>query len=324
DVYKRQILITTLIGIAIFAGLSIWGNISEVAVLMSRFPWGWLPGILFLTSINYLLRFLKWHYYLSVLNIRITKVDSALIFFSGLSFSVTPYKAGEVVKSFFLERACGEKTCRTVPIVLAERLTDVTGMVLLAAIGALNYSFGPYVVGATIAAIIVLLFLSQSPKMSMVIINAMGRFPVLRRYRNDLITLYQSSHELLGPKPTVLATFISTASWFFECLAAWLILSALNAGVSIFQATSTYAISSIAGAIVLLPGGLGATEASLVGMLVMSNVPNAVAACATFLIRISTLWYGVTLGMIVSGLLLRRWHFSPFSVSTVPELSNGK
>jgi uncharacterized protein (TIRG00374 family) len=56
----------------------------------------------------------------------------------------------------------------------------------------------------------------------------------------------------------------------------------------------------VIGAVSALPGGLGAFEASAAGMLtLLLDIPASTAAAATLLIRFATLWFGVTLGLIV-------------------------
>ena len=71
-------------------------------------------------------------------------------------------------------------------------------------------------------------------------------------------------------------------------------------GSSALACVFIYAISTIAGAISMLPGGLGSTELGmslLLRKLVGASVGQATAA--TFLIRIITLWFAVVLGAIV-------------------------
>jgi uncharacterized membrane protein YbhN (UPF0104 family) len=57
--------------------------------------------------------------------------------------------------------------------------------------------------------------------------------------------------------------------------------------------------STVIGAISALPGGLLATDASIVGMLILLLGMDAkTATAATLLIRFATLWFGVGLGLI--------------------------
>jgi len=56
-----------------------------------------------------------------------------------------------------------------------------------------------------------------------------------------------------------------------------------------------------------LPGGLGAAEVSLVGMLALVvGLPREVAATASLLIRFCALWFGMTLGFVVLAFYQRR------------------
>ena len=48
----------------------------------------------------------------------------------------------------------------------------------------------------------------------------------------------------------------------------------------------------------MLPGGLGATEASLTGLLIFLNISKDISAASTIIIRICTLWFAVLLGII--------------------------
>src|SRR5205085_9737441 len=72
--------------------------------------------------------------------------------------------------------------------------------------------------------------------------------------------------------------------------------------------------SSLIGSITLLPGGLGATDASITGMLLFL-VPRALpgvaamsqdtAVAATLLVRFSTLWFGVAIGLLALSIVQR-------------------
>jgi uncharacterized protein (TIRG00374 family) len=62
------------------------------------------------------------------------------------------------------------------------------------------------------------------------------------------------------------------------------------------------AFSTVIGAVSALPGGLGAAEASIAGMLIfLIGAPKETATAATLLIRFATLWFAVFLGLITWG-----------------------
>jgi uncharacterized membrane protein YbhN (UPF0104 family) len=74
----------------------------------------------------------------------------------------------------------------------------------------------------------------------------------------------------------------------------------------LLQATFILAMATLVGSISMLPGGLGAADASVAGLLLLlvqaAPMSQPVAVAATLLIRFGTLWFGVLLG--VAALLL--------------------
>ncbi|HEU4792122.1 MAG TPA: lysylphosphatidylglycerol synthase domain-containing protein, partial [Nitrolancea sp.] len=109
---------------------------------------------------------------------------------------------------------------------------------------------------------------------------------------------------LLRPGNLLIATGIGVVSWSGECLALGLILNGLGLPFSwslLATATFILATATIAGAISMLPGGLGAAEASITGLLLLlvsdPRMTPELAAAATLLVQFATLWFGVLLGM---------------------------
>ena len=57
----------------------------------------------------------------------------------------------------------------------------------------------------------------------------------------------------------------------------------------------------------MMPGGIGLTEVSLTGLLVKIScetpIQTSLAAAATIIIRLCTLWFAVVVGIIASAML---------------------
>jgi uncharacterized protein (TIRG00374 family) len=95
------------------------------------------------------------------------------------------------------------------------------------------------------------------------------------------------------------ATLLSLLAWGLEALAFYWILQAMGADVRLTLAIFVYAVAMLAGALSFMPGGLGSTEAVMVGLLVSSGVELPDAIAATVLLRLVTLWLAVGLGTVV-------------------------
>ena len=101
--------------------------------------------------------FLKWQFYLKVLAIEdVGIVDSFLTFLSGFVLTISPGKVGEVFKSFVLFETHGVPMPKTAPIVVAERITDLIGVIVLIVIGSLGFRGGalPAIVGTALVVIL--------------------------------------------------------------------------------------------------------------------------------------------------------------------------
>ncbi len=302
DNLKQKIIYSIVFGILVVLVLAIYADIDAIISVFFKFEWKYIPVIIALTVLNYLLRFYKWDYYLSQLDIHIDKKDSAIVFFSGLTMSVTPGKLGEVLKSYLLKQMNGISISRTVPIVFAERLTDVIGLIILSSFGAVMFQHGEVVLATMLFMIFSIVATIQSRSISMYLIAFGEKLPVISKFAHHLHELYESAFILFKLRTLSVSIGISIVSWFFECVAMWYVLKGFGLDSSILFATFVFAFSSMAGAVSMLPGGLGVAEGSIVGILYMMGISKAIATGSALLIRFFTLWFGVLVGIITLGL----------------------
>lgn len=126
------------------------------------------------------------------------------------------------------------------------------------------------------------------------------------RFALKVQTAYNSALELVDLKVLIPSILIATVSWFFECIGFYIVICAYSTDISLSLATFIYSFSTIAGAISMLPGGLGLTEGSMTGLLVLNKVPKDESAAITIIIRLATLWFAVALGLITLYIFQRR------------------
>lgn len=288
----------------VVAGLSLFADLPKTAEALSTFVWAWLPAILALTLLNYVLRFVKWHFYLGQIGVRdLPWRDSAMLFFSGLSMVVTPGKVGEWLKSYLLRELTGTPFSASAPIIVAERLTDGVAMLLLASVGLLAYGYGWQVLLVVSAGAAVVVFASQYPPAERFIFDLASRMPVISGQVKHLRLFYESTNQLFRPRNLAFAIGLGVVSWFGECLAFYLVLIGLGnepSATLLLQATFILATATIVGSVSMLPGGLAAAEGSIAGLLLLLGVTasKGIAAAATLIIRFCTLWFGVAVGIV--------------------------
>ena len=302
----RRAAIGLVLAILVFTILTLAGDVGELRDVMGRFDWRWAPLIVVLTIWNYALRYLKWEMYLDALGVpRIPRWANVRIFLSGFAMSITPGKVGEVIKAFQVQRLTGVPVERTAAAVAAERATDGLAMLILASVGATQFSYGrPFVALIAVFALAAVLIM-QRPALLHALVARLERFPVVGKVAGRAEHFITSSSLLMQPRLLLRGTVIGVVSWAGECLAFLLILIALGIDASwslLLIATFVLAVSSLAGGISMLPGGLGVADASVAGMLLalvdQPDMTRATAVAATLLVRFATLWFAVLLGFV--------------------------
>jgi uncharacterized protein (TIRG00374 family) len=319
----RGLIVAAVLALAVFALVIAWGDAPAVARALGNFPPLLTVPVLLLTVWNYALRWLRWQFFLRVLNVSgIRRLDSVLVFLSGFAMGLTPGKSGEVTKSYWLRELAGPERApfaHTAPIVFAERLVDGIAMLLLATTGLISFRFGVAALLGVAALAAIAIALLRARGVVNFFLRLVAAQPRLARVASLAQTAYDSARELLTWRRLLLAVAVGVVSWGGECLALYVILLGLGAepGLNVLnQATFALAAGSLVGSASLLPGGLGAAEGTVAAVLdLVAGQPRDVAAAATLLIRACTLWFGVALGAAALVVLSRRVLSAPARVS---------
>lgn len=306
---QRSLALAAASGALFYVGFACYSGLPKVIDALRSYAWSTAAGALILAAINYLLRFLKWELYLRRLGARIPIGDSFGIFLSGFSLTVTPGKVGEVLKSYLLREAHGVPMARTAPIVVAERLTDLIALAALALIGVGALAGGERLAWLALGLVGVAVACVASERLALGVIDLLGGLPIVGKLAPKLREFYAATRTLLAPTPLVVTTLLSIAAWLCECLAFWLVLRGFSgAEASLKLCTFIYASMTIAGALSFLPGGLGVQEIGMVKLLMTQahGVSAPVAAAATFVTRLCTLWFAVVIGVVALVIMQRR------------------
>jgi len=299
-----------LLAVLVYGAFVIWTGVRSLGLALASFHWVALALAVLLSSFNYCLRFLKWEYYLRLLGVpKFRTSDSFLVFLSGFVLTITPGKVGEVFKSAVLQKTHGVDLALTAPIVIGERLTDVIAIVLLVIIGSIGFAGGLLWagLGALAVTILLVLILWDAPaNFAIARIERSGGklaalLPKLQTARASLVTV--ASLRTL-PIPTAL----SLLGWAAEGLGLWGLLRGFGQETPASVALFFYATSTLAGALVPVPGGLGVAETILQGGLFeLGGVPLPAATGAMLFSRFATLWWAVLVGFVALGLLRLRF-----------------
>lgn len=307
---QNKLIIGLVLGLIISTGLALWGDVGQISNAVKGFGWHYAPQILAFVVMGYLGRFLKWQLYLDELDIRIGWPDSARVFFSGLCMSVTPGKVGEVLKSYLLLKQHKVSFCRSAPTIIAERLTDLIAMLILASLAAsvVNYGKTFIIVGLLLSLGIVLVL--QWRRLAMALLQGLENIPLVKRKSQLFRDMYESAYLLSRSGLLFKAVLISIIAWLCECVALYYILLGFGTATSLQVAMFVFSLGSIAGGLSMLPGGLGVAEGSMIGLLLSCGIDFTGATGATLFARFGTLWFGVFLGLLTLLLNWRRFNLN--------------
>lgn len=288
----------------LYIALAIWSDAKQFLAALKSFPWPWMILVVALTLVNYALRSWRWHWWLGIVGVKISRWDSTRIFGIGMLMVMTPGKVGELLKSYMVKNVTGTPMSVTAPVVLSERVVDGIAMLILASIGLIAFPEPTarlvavlLLIGFTVGIIII-----QNRGLAMKLLGYTHRIPVVHKFSDSIYSIYESSYTIFRPRPLLIALFVGMAAWSAVGLAYAVVLIGFGAPPT-FQtalyAIFIYNISTIIGAVIAAPGGLLGFEGSAVFWARrLFGMDPALATASALLIRFSTLWLGVAIGVV--------------------------
>jgi glycosyltransferase 2 family protein len=300
----RKLLVPAALAVLALVGLALFADARELAARVAAFDPALLVPVLSLSLVNYGLRFARWQLYLAHLGSRLPVLASLGVFLVGFVLSVTPGKAGELGKAWLVRELGGGRALPVVSAVLAERATDLLGVVLLVAFGALAVPGGAWIAAAGVALVAAALLLLGWRRGAHALFARLARVPKVGHRVPALEETYDRLRQLLSPAMLAAGLALSVVAWGAEGVGFWLVVGDHAPGAGVVRAVFDYSASTLAGALSMVPGGLLATEGSLAALLDAQGLDNAAAASATLITRTATLWFAVALGLVALPIVL--------------------
>lgn len=259
---------------------------------------GWLV-VLSLSLLNYLLRFLRWHWYLSHFDVQVPWLRHLIYYFAGFAFTTTPGKAGEAIRSLYLSRH-GVTYRHSLAALFVERLLDLAVIAILAMSAAWFFVSARWLIliGAVSLLGLVILLFNPIFYQKLTALQLIQQSAHLVNTINYIQSLLRASKQLLQVIPGCGGLTLGLIAWGAEGIGFFIILEHLETQTPLFLALGIYAAGILAGALSFIPGGLGSTEAVMVLLLGLTGVTTPIALAATLLCRLATLWFAVILGLV--------------------------
>ena len=138
------------------------------------------------------------------------------------------------------------------------------------------------------------------------ILELCGRISFLSWISGRILGILTTGRDLMTPRIFIVGLLVSSVAWGMESVSLYLILDGLELPSTLLQANFAYCFSTIVGALSMLPGGIGGTEASMIGILKFMGISYTDGLPAVILIRLCTLWLAVLVGVVFMIILLAR------------------
>lgn len=296
---EKQVVFSFFLFILIFLGLGLWSDLQKTGETLLSFNFSLVPLILGLSLLNYFLRFLRFRYYLWEAKFKINPKDAFLIFFSGLSMTVTPGKIGELLKAYLIKIVGKNHFSLAVPVIVAERLTDGLAAIILTGFGLVFFKYGLPLFLAGIAICLIIILALRNGDFFLKILKF---FWFGQKLIPGFANFFQTGRILVSFKTLTLGTLFGCLAWGAESLSLAFILFGLGiplSGKILLASLFIFCFSSLLGFLSLLPAGIGVTEGSLTGLLILLlGFSKTLAVSTTIFLRLFTLWFGVSLGIV--------------------------
>ncbi|MDU8926099.1 lysylphosphatidylglycerol synthase transmembrane domain-containing protein [Alisedimentitalea sp. MJ-SS2] len=256
--------------------------------------------LLVLSLVNYLFRALRWHIFASRLGLSLTLAQNIRHFLGGFAMSVTPGRVGELIRMRWIARETGWAFERTAPLVLIDRASDLAAMGLILGI-ALSLAAGGVALAAPVAALAIAasIIVTRPALLAGLATQFYRRTGLLPRLMTRIRRAATSLRAFSHPQTLGFAALLGLIGWLAEGYAFHLLLCWFGADIGFWKAVMIFVFSTLAGGLTGAPGGVGGAEAAMVALLYMEGIPPEVAVPATAVIRLTTLWFAILIGLAI-------------------------
>ncbi len=292
----RSLLLFAVGGAVLYTAATAASDSTTVVSALAGFPVGTLVLVLVLVVLGWLIRAWRFHYYLAQVGEPVALGYAVGVFLAGFALTGTPAKLGEAVKGVFLKDDYGIAVSRVVGIVVVERLMDLWGVLLLGSFSFLLFTQWRSAFLVCAAVVIAAGFFLCTERAYRPVLERAARLRGLSWASQKILTILLTGRELMTPRIFAVGLVVSALAWGLESVSFALILRALHLPATLSEANFVYSFSTLLGALSMLPGGIGGTEAGMVGLLAVLGISYSEGLPAVILIRGCTLWFAILVG----------------------------
>ena len=297
--FDNRIIWIIIASVGLYGVFLFFTDFDIISKQISNFKYEFLPLILITVSISWIPLLIRWHLLLQKNNICIPIKKSFLLFLAGMSMVITPGHVGELIKSQLMKTLYAIPRTKTAPIIFIEKFYDLTGAIIASIIGIIILGMDLNLIFISVAILFGIIFLIYYRPIFELILKKITKTKFFSKYSENISDSFEIVRNSTTPKITSISFVLSISYWIIISLAVHLILISFEIdSISILRTISIYSSSVIIGAVSFIPGGMGVTEGSLIGLFTLEGIDVSLALILSVMIRILTMWYAVSVGFI--------------------------
>jgi len=291
----------------IFVGLALYSDVDQFSKTISEINYAFIPLVLIIMTAHLLLLGVRFHKLIRGLEISISLRKSISIYLAGLSLVVTPLGVGQIIKSHIIKKESGEAISKTAPVILIEKWNELISVIIILAFLVFFESlFETQIIIIIGIVIIVILFGVMRTQFLFVFFEKLiQKIRFLKNFGEILENSQETLRKLTTKKMILEGILLTTPAKFLEAIAVFLAFQALNIDFNFLISTQIFFTAIVSGIISFIPGGLGVTEASMLGLITKYGGDFSIAATAVIFVRLATIWYATILGFIFAKLIVK-------------------
>ena len=295
----NRIYVVIIATISLYFIFLVISDLGEVYAQLNKMDTNYLPIILLLIPLCWIVLFTRWNLLLKNSNVYVPVKDNLKIYLSGFALSITPGKVGELIKSQLLKNKFGIPREKTAPIVLVEQLYNIIGIIGVSILGLWYFEFGAHIILIAASLLVIILILISSKRLFEKFLTLLSRIKFLSQYTSTFSNSYDVLRKSTRGWVVVYASALSIAFWLIESVIAYFVLLSFGINhIEFLSVITTYTSSIILGVASFLPLGIGVVEGSLAGFFTLQGVDVSIALTLVIFIRIFTRWIAVSVGFV--------------------------
>jgi uncharacterized membrane protein YbhN (UPF0104 family) len=291
---------------------------ARMRALLADFSPRSLAIVLCVLLLRELLKAVRWSYYLRAAGVPISTADGMTNFLAGQAVGVLPL--GEVLRARLL-REHGIPAYEVIPVVTVQIACDVVAFALIALIGAYRGIIVWWLAAVPLLLPVALAAVFSSDRLAAAVGRMLRRHRATARFVPVEDDVRAHTLRLLRPRPFLCGiafSLVVTAASGFVLFALVDDLSRAMLGWS--DAIVANALSTLAGLVSLVPGGLGVTDGSLGGLLSAFGVGAGMALSVALVYRFLDSLFRTLVGMVTLFARYRALFFDTPADEAEPQL----